>query len=97
VFLVANSLGWILVYNKYRLFCSESVSHPLMLLIVFGYRITAVNNTYIIGVYTLKPIKRGEELTFDYNSVTEVFTESYGQFSPFVPKIFLKEEAGDLR
>ncbi|CAM6122763.1 unnamed protein product [Calypogeia fissa] len=34
-------------------------------------KITAVNNKYIIGVYTLKPIKRGEELTFDYNSVTE--------------------------
>ncbi|KAL3697909.1 hypothetical protein R1sor_011985 [Riccia sorocarpa] len=34
-------------------------------------KITAVNNRYIIGVYTLRPIKRGEELTFDYNSVTE--------------------------
>ncbi|BBN01324.1 [histone H3]-lysine4 N-trimethyltransferase ATXR3 [Marchantia polymorpha subsp. ruderalis] len=34
-------------------------------------KITAVNDTYIIGVYSLKPIKRGEELTFDYNSVTE--------------------------
>ncbi|KAL2644717.1 hypothetical protein R1flu_012304 [Riccia fluitans] len=34
-------------------------------------KITAVNNRYTIGVYTLRSIKRGEELTFDYNSVTE--------------------------
>ena len=28
----------------------------------------------MIGVYTLRPIAEGEEITFDYNSVTEVST-----------------------
>jgi hypothetical protein len=28
----------------------------------------------MIGVYTLRPIAEGEEITFDYNSVTEVCT-----------------------
>ncbi|KAJ7549235.1 hypothetical protein O6H91_07G046000 [Diphasiastrum complanatum] len=34
-------------------------------------KVTAVNGRYTIGVYTLRPILCGEELTFDYNSVTE--------------------------
>lgn len=34
-------------------------------------RVTAVNGQYQIGVYTLRPVQYGEELTFDYNSVTE--------------------------
>ncbi|MCO5550473.1 hypothetical protein L7F22_003960 [Adiantum nelumboides] len=34
-------------------------------------RVTAVNGRYQIGVYTLRPVEYGEELTFDYNSITE--------------------------
>ncbi|KAI5060431.1 hypothetical protein GOP47_0024851, partial [Adiantum capillus-veneris] len=34
-------------------------------------RVTAVNGRYQIGVYTLRPVEFGEELTFDYNSITE--------------------------
>eukprot|EP00897_Mesotaenium_endlicherianum_P003788 jgi/Mesen1/3437/ME000194S02584 len=34
-------------------------------------RVVAVDGKYMIGVYTLREIKPGEELTFDYNSVTE--------------------------
>eukprot|EP01134_Creolimax_fragrantissima_P005212 CFRG5212T1 len=33
--------------------------------------VMAVNGKFVIAVYTLKPIKYGEELCFDYNSVTE--------------------------
>ncbi|AQK40850.1 Histone-lysine N-methyltransferase ATXR3, partial [Zea mays] len=33
-------------------------------------KVTAVNGKYQIGVYTLRPIAEGEEITFDYNSVT---------------------------
>lgn len=35
-------------------------------------RVTAVDGQYQIGVYTVRPIGYGEEVTFDYNSVTEV-------------------------
>ncbi|KAF5186081.1 Histone-lysine n-methyltransferase atxr3 [Thalictrum thalictroides] len=34
-------------------------------------KVTAVDGQYQIGVYTLKAIRHGEEITFDYNSVTE--------------------------
>ncbi|XP_019056103.1 PREDICTED: histone-lysine N-methyltransferase ATXR3-like isoform X2 [Nelumbo nucifera] len=34
-------------------------------------KVTAVNGQYQIGIYTLRPIAYGEEITFDYNSVTE--------------------------
>ncbi|PIA58437.1 hypothetical protein AQUCO_00500399v1 [Aquilegia coerulea] len=34
-------------------------------------KVTAVDGQYQIGVYTVKPIGHGEEITFDYNSVTE--------------------------
>lgn len=37
----------------------------------FG-RVTAVDGQYQIGIYSLRPIAYGEEITFDYNSVTEV-------------------------
>lgn len=37
-----------------------------------GNRVTAVDGQYQIGVYTVRPIGYGEEVTFDYNSVTEV-------------------------
>ena len=37
-------------------------------------RVTAVDGKYMIGVYTLRSIAEGEEITFDYNSVTEVST-----------------------
>jgi SET domain-containing protein len=45
-----------------------------MLLDFFLNRVTAVDGKYQIGVYTLRPIAEGEEITFDYNSVTEVST-----------------------
>lgn len=35
-------------------------------------RVVAVDGRYLIGVYALRDIGAGEELTFDYNSVTEV-------------------------
>ncbi|GBG92028.1 hypothetical protein CBR_g54148 [Chara braunii] len=38
-------------------------------------KVVAVNNKYIIGVYALRDIQYGEELTFDYNSVTESVEE----------------------
>ncbi|OVA11647.1 SET domain [Macleaya cordata] len=34
-------------------------------------KVTAVDGQYQIGVYTVRPIGYGEEITFDYNSVTE--------------------------
>ncbi|XP_047319808.1 histone-lysine N-methyltransferase ATXR3-like isoform X2 [Impatiens glandulifera] len=34
-------------------------------------KVTAVNGHYQIGIYTVRPIEYGEEVTFDYNSVTE--------------------------
>ncbi|KAG9454280.1 hypothetical protein H6P81_007184 [Aristolochia fimbriata] len=34
-------------------------------------KVTAVDGQYQIGIYTLRPIGYGEEITFDYNSVTE--------------------------
>ncbi|KAG0503619.1 hypothetical protein HPP92_003691 [Vanilla planifolia] len=34
-------------------------------------KVTAVDGHYQIGIYSLRPIRYGEEITFDYNSVTE--------------------------
>ncbi|KAF7823098.1 histone-lysine N-methyltransferase ATXR3 isoform X1 [Senna tora] len=34
-------------------------------------KVTAVNGHYQIGIYTVREIRHGEEITFDYNSVTE--------------------------
>jgi len=34
-------------------------------------KVTAVDGHYQIGIYTLRPIQYGEEITFDYNSLTE--------------------------
>ncbi|KAI4322580.1 hypothetical protein L6164_022257 [Bauhinia variegata] len=34
-------------------------------------KVTAVDGRYQIGIYTLSKIQHGEEITFDYNSVTE--------------------------
>ncbi|XP_057838042.2 histone-lysine N-methyltransferase ATXR3 [Cryptomeria japonica] len=34
-------------------------------------KVTAVDGQYQIGLYTLRPIQYGEEITFDYNSLTE--------------------------
>ncbi|WZZ65557.1 hypothetical protein YC2023_076927 [Brassica napus] len=34
-------------------------------------RVTAVDGHYQIGIYSVRPIEYGEEITFDYNSVTE--------------------------
>jgi hypothetical protein len=35
-------------------------------------RVTAVDGHYQIGIYSVRAIEYGEEITFDYNSVTEV-------------------------
>jgi SET domain-containing protein len=35
-----------------------------------------VDGHYQIGIYTVRPIAEGEEITFDYNSVTEVIAIS---------------------
>jgi SET domain len=43
-------------------------------------RVTAVDGQYQIGIYATRPISYGEEITFDYNSVTEVFS-SWNHFS----------------
>lgn len=34
-------------------------------------KVTAVDGQYQIGIYSVRPISYGEEITFDYNSVTE--------------------------
>ncbi|KAL0444131.1 UNVERIFIED_CONTAM: Histone-lysine N-methyltransferase ATXR3 [Sesamum latifolium] len=34
-------------------------------------KVTAVHGQYQIGIYSVRPIAYGEEITFDYNSVTE--------------------------
>ncbi|CAL5342484.1 unnamed protein product [Camellia sinensis] len=34
-------------------------------------KVTAVDGQYQIGIYSVRPIEYGEEITFDYNSVTE--------------------------
>ncbi|KAH9323189.1 hypothetical protein KI387_017828, partial [Taxus chinensis] len=34
-------------------------------------KVTAVDGQYQIGLYTVRPIQYGEEITFDYNSLTE--------------------------
>lgn len=34
-------------------------------------KVTSVDGQYQIGIYTLRPIQYGEEITFDYNSLTE--------------------------
>ncbi|KAL3509629.1 hypothetical protein ACH5RR_029030 [Cinchona calisaya] len=34
-------------------------------------KVTAVDGQYQIGIYAVRPIRYGEEITFDYNSVTE--------------------------
>lgn len=39
---------------------------------LFVSRVTAVDGQYQIGIYSVRPIAYGEEVTFDYNSVTEV-------------------------
>lgn len=39
---------------------------------LFVNRVTAVDGQYQIGIYSTRPIAYGEEVTFDYNSVTEV-------------------------
>ncbi|CAA3014364.1 histone-lysine N-methyltransferase ATXR3 [Olea europaea subsp. europaea] len=34
-------------------------------------KVTAVDGQYLIGIYSVRPIAYGEEISFDYNSVTE--------------------------
>ncbi|XP_011100313.1 histone-lysine N-methyltransferase ATXR3-like isoform X2 [Sesamum indicum] len=36
-------------------------------------KVTAVDGQYQIGIYSVRPIAFGEEITFDYNSVTEFY------------------------
>jgi hypothetical protein len=38
-------------------------------------RVTAVKGSYVLGIYTIRNICYGEELCFDYNSVTESLEE----------------------
>lgn len=42
------------------------------LLFSFFSRVTAVDGHYQIGIYSVRKIQHREEITFDYNSVTEV-------------------------
>ncbi|KAL6290961.1 hypothetical protein ACE6H2_008471 [Prunus campanulata] len=37
---------------------------------IFEYRVTAVDGRYQIGIYTARGIQYGEEIIFDYNSVS---------------------------
>lgn len=41
------------------------------------FRVTAVDGQYQIGIYSVRKIQHGEEITFDYNSVTEVCPVAY--------------------
>ncbi|PPS10861.1 hypothetical protein GOBAR_AA09790 [Gossypium barbadense] len=43
--------------------CSDSIAQKIL--------VTAVDGQYQIGIYALRAIRYGEEITFDYNSVTE--------------------------
>jgi len=45
------------------------------------YRVTAVGGQYQIGIYSVRKIQHGEEITFDYNSVTEVCPVACQAFS----------------
>ena len=53
-------------------------------------RVTAVDGHYQIGIYSVRPIEYGEEITFDYNSVTEVCS-SLSLLNIYVPILLLKE------
>lgn len=44
-------------------------------------RVTAVDGQYLIGIYSVRPIAYGEEISFDYNSVTEVNVDIMWSFS----------------
>lgn len=46
--------------------------HSFSLLSSGASRVTAVDGHYQIGIYSVRSIEYGEEITFDYNSVTEV-------------------------
>ncbi|KAK7255048.1 hypothetical protein RIF29_28450 [Crotalaria pallida] len=48
---------------------SALLSHHLCLAV--GVVVTAVDGHYQIGIYSVRKIQSGEEITFDYNSVTE--------------------------
>lgn len=52
-----------------------------MIDLAFSCRVTAVDGQYQIGIYSVRPICHGEEITFDYNSVTEVCTFSLVSFT----------------
>lgn len=43
----------------------------------YFFRVTAVDGQYQIGIYSVRKIQHGEEITFDYNSVTEVCAVTY--------------------
>nr|XP_024389357.1 uncharacterized protein LOC112288888 isoform X3 [Physcomitrium patens] len=51
--------------------CRPNCEAKTVFIAVFWSRVTAVNGKYMIGVYTLRKIEFGEELTFDYCCVTE--------------------------
>ncbi|KAH7851889.1 hypothetical protein Vadar_017827 [Vaccinium darrowii] len=47
----------------------------MIMLWSFWAKITAVDGHYQIGIYAVRPIEYGEEITFDYNSITDVCLE----------------------
>ena len=49
-------------------------------------RVTAVDGHYQIGIYSVRPIEYGEEITFDYNSVTEVCSSLFSYPVPTIGK-----------
>lgn len=68
------TISVISVYTKlpWKGYILNLYSQLLVKRAAIGHRVTAVNGKYMIGVYTLRKIEFGEELTFDYCCVTEV-------------------------
>lgn len=62
---MANTSELLVEFNV----CKVLVIHHVKFL---ERRVTAVDGQYQIGIYTVREIQYGEEITFDYNSVTEV-------------------------
>ena len=63
--------------------CNDRVNVVLVRCILnfpICFRVTAVDGQYQIGIYAVRPIEYGEEITFDYNSVTEVCVFSLSVF-----------------
>ena len=63
---------------------TECLSRLLYFVWFLNCRVTAVSGQYQIGIYSLRPIEFGEEITFDYNSVTEVSFSFLFHFLPLL-------------